>query len=61
MNKYIVDTDVLIGLNDSLPMDVYETPWKMIGKNIENKNIIICEAVFNEIKKSVELKLWLEK
>jgi len=33
----------------------------MIGKNIENKNIIICEAVFNEIKKSVELKLWLEK
>jgi len=26
MNKYIVDTDVLIGLNDSLPMDVYETP-----------------------------------
>lgn len=60
MNKYIIDTDVLIGFNDSLPMDVYETQWKMIGENIENGKIIICEAVFNEIKKSVELKEWLD-
>jgi len=51
MNKYIIDTNVLIDFNDSLPMDVYITQWKMI----------ICEAVFNEIKKSVELKQWLEK
>ena len=61
MNKYIIDTNVLIDFNDSLPMDVYITQWKMIGENIESGKIIICEAVFNEIKKSVELKLWLEK
>jgi hypothetical protein len=61
MNKYIIDTNVLIDFNDSLPMDVYITQWKMIGENIENGKIIICEAVFGEIKKSVELKQWLEK
>lgn len=61
MNQYIVDTNVLIDFIDFLPMDIYETQWKMIGENIENGKIIICEAVFNEIKKSVELKLWLEK
>lgn len=60
MNKYIVDTDVLIGFNDALPMDVYETQWKKIGDNIENGKIVICEVVFNEIKKSVELKEWLD-
>lgn len=59
MNKYIVDTDVLIGFNDSIPMDVYETQWKLIGESIEKGKIVICEAVFNEIKKSVELKQWL--
>lgn len=59
MNKYIIDANVLIEFNDHLPMDVYETQWKMIGENIENGKIIICEVVFNEIKKSVELKQWL--
>lgn len=34
MKKYIVDTDVLIGFNDSLPMDVYETQWKKIGDEL---------------------------
>ncbi|OGD92678.1 hypothetical protein A2697_02640 [Candidatus Curtissbacteria bacterium RIFCSPHIGHO2_01_FULL_41_44] len=59
MNQYIVDTDVIIGFYDSLPMDVYKTQWKLIGKYIEDKRIVICEAVFNEIKKAEELKQWL--
>ena len=59
MNKYIIDANILIDFNDYLPMDIYETQWKMIGDNIENGKIILCEAVFNEIKKSVELKEWL--
>jgi hypothetical protein len=59
MNQYIVDTDVIIGFYDSIPMDVYKTQWKMIGKYLDEKRIVVCEAVFNEIKKAEELKEWL--
>ena len=59
MNQYIVDTDVIIAFYDSIPMDVYKTQWKMIGKYLDEKRIVVCEAVFNEIKKAEELKEWL--
>lgn len=59
MNKYITDTDVLIGFYDSLPMDIYKTQWNKIGDYIQNGQLLICEAVFNEIKKAEDFKLWL--
>ena len=59
MRTYIVDADVLISFYDSLPMETYETQWGLLKKYIEEKRIIICESVFNEIKKSEELKNWL--
>lgn len=59
MRTYIVDTDVLIGFYDSLPMEVYETQWNLLKRYVEEKRLLICEAVFSEIKKAVELKKWL--
>lgn len=59
MRTYIIDSDVLISLYDNLPMETYETQWNMLRKYIEEGRIIICDAVFNEIKKAEELKDWL--
>lgn len=61
MKTYIIDSDVLIGLYDNLPMETYETQWNMLKKYIEEGRIIICDAVFNEIKKAEELKKWLNE
>lgn len=59
MKTYIVDSNVLIGFYESIPMQVYETQWNMLKHYIEEGRIVICEAVFNEVKKAEELKTWL--
>ena len=57
----MIDSDVLIGFYESLPMETYETQWKLIKEYIDEGRIVICEAVYNEIKKSEELKKWLSQ
>ncbi|MDD5147798.1 MAG: DUF4411 family protein [Candidatus Daviesbacteria bacterium] len=59
MKTYIVDTDVLIGFRQSLPMQIFKTQWKMLKDYVEEGRIIICEAVFHEVKKAEDLKNWL--
>ena len=61
MKTYIVDTDVLLGFYDSLPMNVYETQWKMLEQYINDGRIVICQAFFEEVKKAEEFRNWLNK
>lgn len=61
MRQYIIDTDVLIQLYDSLPMEIYQTQWNLLGEYIKEGKIILCETVCKEIKKAEELKKWLEQ
>lgn len=61
MRTYVIDSDVLISLYDNLPMEIYETQWNLLKTYISEGRIVICEAVFNEIKKAEELKDWLSE
>lgn len=61
MRKYLIDTDVLIGFYESIPMEIYETQWELIKSYISEEKIILCEAVVGEVKKADELKQWLSQ
>lgn len=60
MNKYLIDSNVLIACAFNTPFEYFPSFWIKLEEYINNNQVIICDAVVTEISaKADELKKWI--
>ena len=59
--KFIIDSNILItAWRDTYPRETFGSFWTSLKERIELGEIVVCESVFNEIKKgNDDLWVWL--
>lgn len=49
--SYTLDTNILIGLVQRYPRDIFPAMWKNIESAVEGGEACICEAILREVKR----------
>ncbi|GAB2627860.1 DUF4411 family protein [Kocuria himachalensis] len=48
MNEYTLDTNILIGLEQRYPKDVFPSAWQALENAVEQQSVCICEEMHEE-------------